>query len=274
MEIMKVVDEFHKEIDFDAHKSCDAKHSTANNCIECCSNPYFEQIEIDYSCPQKRKIYVARYAPAYISEIFHALSATKRDHSEELFNKPEINVASIGGGPGTDVAAFKKWLSNYMEDHHKVEKVNFLRVDINEDWSDVSKDIVNLYNHKDVNFEFKKIVQDVTERPIKSKSFDYFDVILLSYVISEINGKDVDRMAAHISALISDKALVVVNDRPEQGVIDKIDHFIEEMGGKSPRVIEPRSREHCGETYLEKIYDDVKPRIFRNSIRYNILIGS
>lgn len=271
MDIVKI---FHKKIDYNAHKTCDVKHPTANDCIECCSKPYFEQVNIDYTCAQKRKIYVARYAPTYISEIYSAFSLTPRDFVEELSKKSKIKVASIGGGPGTDIAGFKKWISTRIDENHDIDKIQFLRVDIHEDWDDISPELIKLYDSPGVNFEYKKIVMDITKKPINVKGFKSFDVIMMSYILSEINTKDIDNFAKHISDIISDKTLLIVNDRPQDEVIKKINQLIKAISGKKPKVINPTDRDHCGESYPDEIFGKVGATIFRKSIRYNVLIES
>ncbi|NJA08152.1 hypothetical protein HC024_20805 [Methylococcaceae bacterium WWC4] len=268
---MDVVKKLHSQIEYEAYKRCGIKHQTANDCIECCSKPYFEQIAIDYTCPQKRKIYVARYAPAYISEIYSALVRTPKKFICAMLEKTEINVASIGGGPGTDIAAFKKWISTKIEDNDSLEKVRFLRVDINEDWDDISPKLINLYETSHIEFEYKKIVKDIYKQPINANSFNSFDVIILSYVISEMNQDEIYLVAKHISEVISEKTLVVVNDRPQNLVKQKIDTLIEMIGGEA-KIIDPSERDHCGEFYPDEIYNMVGPTIFRKSIRYNVLV--
>ncbi|UTW11745.1 hypothetical protein [Marinobacterium rhizophilum] len=272
MEVMDVVKKFHKKIDYDAHKSCDVKYPTANDCIECCSKPYFEQVNIDYTCAQKRKIYVARYAPTYISEVHSAFRVTPRDYAEELSKKSRIKVASIGGGPGTDIAGFKKWILRNIDEDNDIDKIKFLRVDIHEDWDDVSPELIKLYDSPGIEYKYKKVVRDITQKPINTQSFKSFDVIMMSYILSEINSNDIEKVAKHISEVISDKTLLVINDRPQDVVIRKIDQFISAVGGKNPKIVEPTERDHCGETYPDEIFGKVGATIFRKSIRYNVLI--
>jgi len=272
MEVMDVVRKFHKKMDYDAHKSCDVKYPTANNCIECCSKPYFEQVNIDYTCAQKRKIYVARYAPAYISEVYSALSVTPRNYAKELSKKSKLKVASIGGGPGTDIAGFKKWILTDVDESNDIDKIKFLRVDIHKDWDDVSPKLINLYDSTNIKYKYKKVVRDITQKPMNLECFKSFDVIMMSYILSEIDSNVIDKVAKHISEVISDKTLLVINDRPQNEVIQKIDQFIEAVGGKNPKIVKPTERDYCAEEYPDDIFEKVGATIFRKSIRYNVLI--
>lgn len=55
----EIIKKFYDEVDFDAAKSCSS--SDKPNCVNCHSDSYFESTEIDYSCMNKRKLYVVRY---------------------------------------------------------------------------------------------------------------------------------------------------------------------------------------------------------------------
>lgn len=181
-------------------------------------------------------------------------------------------MASIGGGPGTDIAGFKKWVLTDIDEDNDIDEINFLRVDIHEDWDDVSSKLINLYDSPDIEFKYNKIVRDITQKPINTPSFKSFDVIMMSYILSEINSKDIEKVANHISEVISDKTLLVINDRRQEVVIQKIDQLITAIGGKKPKIVEPTARDHCGESYPDEIFGKVGATIFRKSIRYNVLI--
>lgn len=269
---MNVIEAFHEQIDYDFYRGCNEIFHNAANCIQCCSNPYYESTQIDYSCPQKRKIYVLRYAPAYISEIFDALKYTSKEFIDYILEADELKVASIGGGPGTDIAAFNKWLGIYDYDISNLKKIRYLRVDIHEQWDDVSPELINLYKIENINYEYKKIVRNVSIEPVKSSSFDNFDVIMLSYVISEIDEAYIYNLAEHVSQIMSDSTLVIINDRPQDQVLMKIEKFFEHIGCLNPTRIQPEYRDHCGVTYPDDIYNQAQPTIFKKSMRYNALV--
>lgn len=102
----KIIQEFYDEVDFDAVKSCNT--SKKSSCVDCHSDSYFESTEIDYSCLNKRKLYVVRYLPVHTHEILSALNLIPADSVNELLSKKKLNVACLGGGPGTDNLAFRK----------------------------------------------------------------------------------------------------------------------------------------------------------------------
>lgn len=273
MTIMDVVNKFHQEIDYEAHQNCKLKHHTASNCIECCSQPYYEGTEVDYSCEQKRKLYVVRYAPAYASEVYNALSKTPRRSMEELYNKPIINIASLGGGPGTDIAACKRWLSNNLEHEDRTHEARFLRVDINNDWAKISPELIKLYDSEDLDYHYARITADLSKDPINSLSFDSFDIILISYLISELNPADIINLAKSVLERIKEKAIIIINDRRQEAVIEKIESFIKEVNGSVNSLTEPHERDHCGESYPDEIFNAAGVTIFKKSIRYNVSVS-
>ncbi len=273
MAIMDIVKKLHGQIDYDAYRNCKDRHHSAGDCIECCKKPYFEQTNIDYTCEQKRKIYIVRYVPAYISEVSSVLAVTPKEFLEDICQKEEITVASIGGGPGTDIAAFNKWISRKVEWGDALERVRYLRIDNHQQWVDVSPELIHLYKSDDIDFDFWKINRDVSKTSVNAKNFKKFDVVMLSYIISEIESQKIKRLAKNVLKVISERTLVIINDRPQKEVIEKIARFLNEIGAKEPMVIEPLDRDHCGESYPDEIYERVQPTIFRKSIRYNILVS-
>jgi hypothetical protein len=270
---MEEVEVFHKQIDYEAYKDCKNKHNTANNCIECCSNPYFDGIEIDYTCLQKRKLYVVRYLPAYMSEVYSILSYIDNfDFFEHIRQKKEISVVSIGGGPGTDIVAFNKWLSNLIRDDDAIEKVNYLRLDIHDDWDNIAPQLIHNYQSEKLEFNFRKIKRNIAEYPTNlGNNFKNCDVVILSYLLSEINSQNIDKVASNISRMLSSYSLVVINDRPQKEVIKKIEIVSNKIGGNI-FTIKPSYGDHCGETYPDNIYNIAEPKILKKSIRYSIVV--
>lgn len=278
--IMNVVEDFHDEIDYERYKNCNDKYPGAHNCVTCCSNPYYrpvsiDGIPIDYRCSQKRKLYIVRYAPAYISEVYDALVYTSRAFRTEILQKETLNVASIGGGPGTDIAAFNKWLlsnCSHLGGGGSLKGVRYLGVDIHEEWGDVSVELVNLHKLNSINYEFKQVKINVSDTPIIMEEFKSFDVIILSYVISEIHEGKIKNLAKHVFEVMSEKTLIIINDRAEEGVLKKIDLFLNGIGCVNPKKINPTKREHCGEIYPDDIKNRAGVTLFKKSVRYNAVV--
>jgi len=274
---MKIIENFDTHVDYGLFQNCQKKFHNALNCIECCQKPYYDydaQTNIDYTCPQKRKIYVARYAPTYISEVEEALKRTENEFIRYIFQKKELNVASIGGGPGTDIAAFNKWLSTqptWLYDFN-LKDIRYLRVDIHKQWDDVSHLLIQLYQIQNVSYDFKKIICDISNNPVNSKTFANFDVVILSYIISEIDNKKITNLARHVSQILSKKTLIVVNDINHVNVINKINNFLDDLGVMNPMSYKFTSSGWCGEIYPDEIKNKAHPKLSKNSVVYNVLI--
>ena len=274
---MKIIENFDTHIDYGLFQNCQKKFHNALNCIECCQKPYYDsdaQTNIDYTCPQKRKIYVTRYAPTYISEVEEALRRTENEFIRYIFQKKELNVASIGGGPGTDIAAFNKWLSTQPTWHYdfNLKDIRYLRVDVHEQWNDVSHLLIHLHKMQNVSYAFYKRILDISNNPLKSTIFESFDVIILSYFISEIDENNIHKLANHVSHLLSIKTLVVVNDINYANVIKKINSFLDDLGVMNPMSYKFTSSGWCGEIYPDEIKNKSHPKLSKNSVIYNVLI--
>jgi len=271
--IMNVIEDFHKQINYDLYIDCNEKFYNAENCIECCSKPYYERIQIDYTCPQKRKIYVARYAPTHISEISEALSKTPTKLINDIFRKNVLTVASIGGGPGTDIAAFNNWLyhSSHSFESFNLQTVRYLRLDIHEHWNDISIELINLDKIKEIKYKFCREIIDISAEPINPQFHDRFDVIILSYIFSEIDENKIKYFAKNVFQMLSEKTLIIVNDRAEPKVEYTINQFFSNLGINAMDK-KYRTSGHCGFSYPDDIRDKVQPKLSKNSVIYNILI--
>ena len=272
--IMNIIEDFNKQIDYGLHQNCENKFYNAANCIQCLSNPYYAQMNIDYTCPQKRKIYVMKYAPVHIKEIFNALSTTSIEFKKYIFNKNNLNIASIGGGPGTDIAAFNKWLSTqltFLYDFN-LKDIWYLNVDIYEQWKDISNFLIPLYERQDIKYHFNEIICDISNNPVNTITFDNFDIIILSYIISEVDKNNIKNLARHVSQILSNKTLVIINDINLPEVINKIDSFLCELGVSEPKSYHGITSNHCDESYSSEIKERVQPKLTTSSVFYNVLI--
>ena len=91
-------------------KKCDNKFKllpcikSINNCQSCFDSYYYGNAQDNYSCTKGCLYYAMHYAPAYISEVYHFLEASK---ILERMGKSLVNIASLGGGMGTDFCAIR-----------------------------------------------------------------------------------------------------------------------------------------------------------------------
>jgi SAM-dependent methyltransferase len=86
--------------------------------------------DIEYSPPANRFAYLFRYVTANASVVVEILK--RSPELEELFDRDEVDVASIGGGPGSEVVALLK----YAAERHKTTALNFHLYDCDNSWAD------------------------------------------------------------------------------------------------------------------------------------------
>lgn len=126
-----------------------------NNCQDCFDKGFYGGQD-DYSCLKGCYYYAMHYGPAYISEVYYFLSASKL---LDKVGKNYINIASMGGGIGTDFWA----ITRYIQDNNLSIHGSYLLWDKESKWQNV----INQYSPK------VKIVQvDLSSNPVDFKNAD------------------------------------------------------------------------------------------------------
>lgn len=148
--------------------------------------------------------------------------------------------------------------------------VNFLIVDIHEEWEDVLCDLKELYKPDKVNYSYSRILQDISSD--ETISTQNFDVILLSYVISEIDLGKIEVVAKRLREISSEKTLFIINDRNQYAVTQKIQSLISQLGVRSNEITTATENSHCGESYPDNIFSSAGPTVYMNSKWYNFLV--
>lgn len=182
----------------------------------------------DYKCNFLRSAYVLRYFCVHKAEMKKLLGLNyKRIQNHlSLDSKDSITVVSLGAGPGTDFFAFIEWLDDYsMIDTHPT--VKFLRIDKEDDWVNQLADIKNIYDPTIKKLfskaHFMKNITDILTLPEKNK--EEYDILSLSYILSEIKDSAVNLIWNNLRGRLSRKCIILLNDRPEAAVTNKYDKF-------------------------------------------------
>jgi hypothetical protein len=267
MSLMDVVANFYEKIDLNAFQNCIKRHPNASNCIECCREEYFnDDIEIDYSCANKRLIYVVRYLPVHHSEIYDAITLIPNNIKYQLLDKESIKVLSIGGGPGTDVSAFNRWIK---ENQSNLRRLKYIRIDKQTGWDDTSQNIIRLCQPDGVRIECENEHFDVTSVSFNSSQLGEFDVVILSYIISEIPSDKINQLAINIKSKLNRQSVIIINDRNENNVRDKMNKLCILLDIFIPIIKEPKENDYCGFTYPDEIWERLapKPKIYKKSFR-------
>jgi hypothetical protein len=261
--------EIDAEFDYTVCGPCENTVGTANSCPECCQNRYFNGDAIEYDCEQFRKAYVMRYLPVHVHENFLALNMIPEEMLGRIAEDDDVNVLSLGGGPGSDILAFKKFFNNWHRHAPNIERLTIYRVDLEETWNDLASQIIHLIDCAGVEIDHKRITNNVLRfRPRREGMRSHF--ICLSYLLSELRLEDIPRLARKILNFAADVAAITINDRNQDEVREKAELLLDAINAE--RIAECSDSRHCGVTYDEALKDRVMPKLMTTSIRYAAVI--
>ena len=180
--IKLVLDEAYQEIDLDdAAKDASIATELGRLTREYgrLKNP--ERTVIDYASPTARFAYIYKYTVAHADYIMQLV----RQHEilRDLFERPEVSVSCLGGGPGSDLLGILKYM---LRNGSKSTLTSYL-FDRERAWGDSWGDVARTLKAE---FQLYPIFQqmDVTV-PDTWKSYHKFlraDLFTLSYFLSEV----------------------------------------------------------------------------------------
>lgn len=248
--------------DENKHDTCNS--SLGDDCLQCSSNMYWDNNEVSYNCENKRFIYVARYLPVHSSEIYEALRQLLFQYHDKIAKKDEIVFASFGAGPGIDTYAFHRWL-NSNNDELKCENITAYRIEACPDWTDLAKEVMFSNTPGNMARKYMRYIADITIENITLER--KFDIATLSYVVSELDDDGIDKLINNIQNNKNKESYIIINDRPEKDVIEKIDKIMKEVakGGYSQNHFD---NEHCGFSFDDEIYSEFGPKVYRKSVYF------
>jgi hypothetical protein len=109
------------------------KDATINAAIQYLKKEYVDLRDgndIDYSPPAHRFAYVLRYITAHANIVVEVIK--RPPELQALFEREELEVASIGGGPGSEMVALQK----YVAERNKKTVLTFHLYDCDNSWGD------------------------------------------------------------------------------------------------------------------------------------------
>jgi hypothetical protein len=139
------------------------------------------RVAIDYSSPVARFAYIYKYTVAHADYIKQVIEAQKE--LKDLFVRPDVSVACLGGGPGSDLLGILKYmikaksnsaLTCYLFDRERAW---------GDSWSEVAKTLKATFPLFPV---FQQM--DVTDKATWDgyKKFLHADLFTMSYFLSEV----------------------------------------------------------------------------------------
>lgn len=224
--IKSVLDEAYSQIPGNEEE----KDSLIKAAIDYLSGEYkrlLDGIQIDYSNPITRFAYIYKYVTSHAN-----LVCTIIENSDELniiFDQDKVNVACIGGGPGSDFLGILKYLMR----NEKTPKVKFQLCDREktwaESWSDVDDKVDPTFT-----ISTSYLPLDVTN-PLDWRSHTkYFqsDIFTMIYFMSELSSlRDyANEYFANLFSKAKSNALFLFIDNNNPEFYDWFDELAQEHG--------------------------------------------
>ncbi|MGJ7524568.1 hypothetical protein [Variovorax sp. GB1P17] len=148
-----------------------------------------KRVPISYRDPATRFAYVYRYVATHGDYLVQLLTLL-RSHAGKVFQTESARLTCIGGGPGSDVIAVLKYLSDHAASE-PVKKLVVYLLDKEQAWADTWTELDDkLQASVALNANFQPL--DVTDPASWSaqKRFLEADVFTLSYFVSEVYALD------------------------------------------------------------------------------------
>lgn len=145
---------------------------------------------LDYADPATRFAYVYRYAAAHGDYLVQLLKEAQAEVEGPLFQKENIVVTCIGGGPGSDIIGLMKYLES-RKGKEPVKTVTCYLMDKEQAWSDTWMDAGQQMDFG-VTLNVHVLPLDVTdEASWKSVKKPWkADLFTMSYFVSEVYSLD------------------------------------------------------------------------------------
>jgi hypothetical protein len=265
MELDELLSTIDAKVNYDKATKCihPAKNS-AQDCPDCLHNQYFSGRAVDYSCEQTRLVYVLRFLPVHMQENYSILQGV--DATKVSRRDGSINVLALGGGPGSEIAALKKFILHNKYFGQQVSEIVVTRLDRVSEWKDQYMSVRKLYPTNGVQFNFKKIEGDV------STCNDYigkYDLVFLSYILSELDDNQAIDLAARLKTTLNANAVLILNDRNEAAVVRRMKHFADQFDNISRYFSD--TQQHLGLNYPQSILDRAKAKLKMKSARLGVV---
>ncbi|WP_147822859.1 hypothetical protein [Aeromonas hydrophila] len=266
-----LIEELYTEIDLEVFSDCEHAAHGVTSCPKCCSRQYFNENEINYSCEQKMKLYIIRYLPVHASEIRYSLGILRINAEVNgILSQDNLNVLSIGGGPGSDIIGFREVHRSIhnrrarLEEEPYAANVNYLKVEVNDDWNALFDRVINTAVDDQVghvNENYDCIYWDATSIDL---DIDRQDVILLSYIVSELTDDEAILLANNIQRWSDENTIIIVNDRSQEEVTNRVNLMFEILNAQDAGEFE--STGWAGFVYPDEIRDSCEVKLNRSSM--------
>lgn len=147
---------------------------------------------LDYRDPATRFAYVYKYVASHGDYIVQVLARLRTVLKPAIFTQEAIRLTCIGGGPGSDIIALLKYLSDFDESE-PVSKVTCYLLDKENAWADTWTEIdESMEASVSLNVNFQNLDVKNPESWKYQRKFLQADLFTLSYFVSEVYSLDAD----------------------------------------------------------------------------------
>jgi hypothetical protein len=143
-----------------------------------------DRVALSYQDPATRIAYVHSYVATHADYLVQIFEKFNKKYPDIIFNKESIRLSCVGGGPGSDILAVLKFLS---ENDTTVEKIICYLLDGEQAWADTWTELDDSISGK-VNLKTNFQALDVTAPDSWKfqKNFKNADLFTFSYFVSEV----------------------------------------------------------------------------------------
>jgi hypothetical protein len=212
--IKSVLDEAYVEIPGDEAE----KDQVINDALEYLRGEYsqlWKECNINYSDPRTRFAYIYAYVTSHSNLVCSIIQ--QNTVLGNLFDNQKVNVACIGGGPGSDFLGILK----YLMTNKKSPTIKFQLCDREKSWAESWSDVDDKVEDLEFRISTSYLPLDVTKRDDWESHRKYFqsDLFTMIYFMSEVFSlrDSADEYFAHLfnQAKIGSLFLFIDNNNSE-----------------------------------------------------------
>jgi hypothetical protein len=229
-----------------------------DHCVQCCSGSYYNQGRaIQYQCKNSKRVYLIRYLASQVKQVQFAIDSSVL---ETIGARQTITLASLGGGPGTEVIAMMDTLRNTNNQH----ALDFDSFEIEPSWKPIFDDLTTRFAQRMPNLTLRARFRSHNVSGGIQALTNQYDVVFVSWLLSELADQGRITVLGRLAQLLKSDGLAVIADRPEASLISRVNQII--AGEPDLMVVESDTQtEHCGVTFPNDVRTAYQVKLWANT---------
>lgn len=145
---------------------------------------------VDYKDPATRFAYVYKYVTAHSDYLIQVMQLLRSKLGGNIFTNKTARITCVGGGPGTDIIAILKYLTEHQK-KESVERVTCHLLDREQAWADTWTELsehLDLALQLTANFQPLDVIEPASWE--FQQKFLRADLFTMSYFVSEVHRLD------------------------------------------------------------------------------------